>query len=101
MQYSWEGIERGSNHNTKILQKYSPLKDDFVILNKQLEDFRDVSINEVYLLTGYLSVAIESRYRDSWNGIATNYLVEQTPMETLWAVRNPFNKVKSDILLRN
>ena len=56
---------RGSNHNTDTLKKYPPFKDDSVILYKQLEDFRDASINEVYLLTGYLSKAIESHYGDS------------------------------------
>ena len=78
-----------------------PLKDDFVILDKQLSDYESAGIDNVYLLTGYKGDAIEKRYGKKWNRLKLHYLREHEPMGTLWAVRNLFSNVDSDVLLRN
>ena len=78
-----------------------PLRDDFVILDKQLSDYESAGIDDVYILTGYKGDAIERRYGDRWNGLKIHYLREREPMGTLWAVRNLFSNLDSDVLLRN
>ena len=78
-----------------------PLRDDFVILDKQLYDFESAGLDEVYLMIGYKGDAIVKRYGTQWNGIKIHYLREKEPMGTLWALRNLFSKIESDVLLRN
>lgn len=78
-----------------------PLKDDFVILDKQLSDFESVGLDEVYLMIGYKGEEIERRYGDRWNGLKILYLREGEPKGTLWAIRNLFSNTDSDVLLRN
>ncbi len=78
-----------------------PLRDNYVILDHQLLDFKKADIREVYLLTGYKGELIESRYGNKWRGLKIQYLREQEPMGTLWALTNFFSKVDADILLRN
>ena len=78
-----------------------PLKDNFVILDKQLSDYESTRIDDVYLLTGYKGDAIERRYGNRWNRLKLHYLREREPMGTLWAVRNLFSNLDSDVLLRN
>ena len=78
-----------------------PLKDNFVILDKQLSDYESAGIDDVYLLTGYKGDAIERRYGNKWNRLKLHYLREREPMGTLWAVRNLFSNIDSDVLLRN
>ncbi|EQB66092.1 MAG: hypothetical protein AMDU3_IPLC00001G0258 [Thermoplasmatales archaeon I-plasma] len=78
-----------------------PLRDDFVILDKQLYDFESAGLNEVYMLIGYKGDTIVKRYGTQWNGIRIHYLREKEPMGTLWALRNLFSKIESDVLLRN
>ena len=45
-----------------------PLKDDYLILDKQLLDFKNAGIREAFLLTGYKGEKIERRYGASWKG---------------------------------
>lgn len=78
-----------------------PLRDGFVILDKQLYDFESAGLDEVYMLIGYKGDAIVKRYGTQWNGIRIHYLREKEPMGTLWALRNLFSKIESDVLLRN
>ena len=78
-----------------------PLKNDFVILDKQLSDFESVGLDEVYLMIGYKGEEIERRYGDRWNGLKILYLREGEPKGTLWAIRNLFSNTDSDVLLRN
>ena len=78
-----------------------PLRDDFVILDKQLYDFESAGLDEAYLMIGYKGEAIVKRYGTHWNGIKIHYLREKEPMGTLWALRNLFSKIESDVLLRN
>jgi NDP-sugar pyrophosphorylase family protein len=78
-----------------------PLKGNYLILDRQLEEFRNAGITEVYLLTGYRGEMIEERYHEQWKGVRINYLREREPMGTLWALRNLFSNIDSDVLLRN
>ena len=78
-----------------------PLRDDFVILDKQLYDFESAGLDEVYMLIGYKGDAIVKRYGTQWNGIRIHYLREKEPRGTLWAIRNLFSNIDSDVLLRN
>ena len=78
-----------------------PLRDNYVILDKQLSDYESAGLNEVYLMIGYRGEAIERRYGDSWHGLKIRYLREKEPMGTLWAIRNLFSNTNSDVLLRN
>jgi NDP-sugar pyrophosphorylase family protein len=78
-----------------------PLKGDYLILDRQLSDFKKAEVNEVYLLTGYKGDVIEKRYGEKWNGITIKYLREGQPMGTLWSVKNLYANVDSEILLRN
>jgi NDP-sugar pyrophosphorylase family protein len=87
--------------NPELPKVLLPLKDDFVILDKQLYDFESAGLDEVYLMIGYKGEAIVKRYGTQWNGIKIHYLREKEPMGTLWALSNLFSKVESDILLRN
>ena len=87
--------------NPEIPKVLLPLKQDYVILDKQLSDYESAGIDEVYLMIGYKGDAIEKRYGNKWGGLKIQYLKERKPMGTLWALTNFFSKVDSDILLRN
>jgi len=77
------------------------IKDGFTILDKQLLSFKTAGIENVFLLTGHLAEKIEQRYQDNWQGIHINYLKEDEPMGTLWAVKNALGKVDSDVIVSN
>ncbi len=78
-----------------------PLKDDYLILDRQLLDFKYAGINDVYLLSGYKGELIEKRYGQEWKGIRITHLREEQPMGTLWALRNLYSHTNSDVVLRN
>lgn len=78
-----------------------PLRDDYLILDRQLRDFRVAGIGKVYLLTGFKGEVIEKRYGKKWKEIEIEYLKEDVPMGTLWSVRNLFNHTQGDVVLRN
>jgi NDP-sugar pyrophosphorylase family protein len=77
------------------------LKEGFTILDKQLLDMRYAGVEEVYLLVGYLGDKIMERFGDSWDGMKINYLVEDKPMGTLWALNNALKRIDSDVVVRN
>jgi len=52
------------------------IKEDYTILNQQIISFKNVGIEKVVLLTGYLSEKIEGRYQKKWNGVRIEYSVE-------------------------
>ena len=78
-----------------------PLKDDYLVLDRQLLDFKCAGITEVYLLSGYKGELIERRYGQEWKGIRITHLREEQPMGTLWALRNLYSNLDSDIILKN
>ena len=57
-------------------------------------------MDEAHILTGFRGDDREN-VRERWNGISLRYLREEKPMGTLWSVRNLFNYVQEDIVLRN
>lgn len=77
------------------------IKRDVTILDIQLLDFKRTGIDEVYLLVGYKKELIENRYGETWNGLRIRYLEEETPMGTLWAIKNLYEHDSSDFIIRN
>lgn len=77
------------------------IKDGYTILDKQLIDFRNVGIDKVILLAGYLSEKIEERYGNKWKGINIGYSIEDKPLGTLNAIRMGLENIKDDIIIRN
>lgn len=63
------------------------IKEDYAILDKQLFDFKNADVNEVYLLAGFLHEKIEERYGDEYKGIKIHYVIEDEPLGTLNAIR--------------
>ena len=63
------------------------IKDDYTILDKQLFDFKNAGVNQVYLLTGFLSDKIQERFGDNYKGVKIKYVEEDKPLGTLNAIR--------------
>ena len=61
--------------------------EDYTILDKQIFDFKNAGVNEVYLLAGFLHEKIEERYGAEYKGIKINYVIEDEPLGTLNAIR--------------
>lgn len=78
------------------------IKDGQTIMDRQIYDFKNMGIKDVYILSGYLGEKIEERYGDSKDGMNFHYFREEKPMGTLYSIRNLFNNVwDQDIILRN
>ncbi|MCL4333080.1 MAG: nucleotidyltransferase family protein [Candidatus Thermoplasmatota archaeon] len=77
------------------------LRGNYVILDRQLREFKSSGVEEVYILSGYRGELLEERYGPSWEGVKITYLKEEKPMGTLWALRNLYNHVNADVILRN
>lgn len=78
------------------------IKKDYTILDKQLLQFKYVGVNRVVLLCGYLNEKIQERYGKSWNGVEVNYLIEDKPRGTLYAINNLLeNFTADDYIIRN
>lgn len=87
----------------KIPKPLVEIKDDYTILDKQLFDFKNAGINEVYLLAGFLHEKIEERYGEEYKGIKINYVIEDEPLGTLNAIRLGMESVgeNKQIVIRN
>jgi NDP-sugar pyrophosphorylase family protein len=79
------------------------IKDDYTILDKQLFDFKNASVDEVYLLTGFLHEKIKERYGDEYNGVKIHYVIEDEPLGTLNAIRLGMEAINGDkqCIIRN
>lgn len=77
------------------------IKDNYSILEKQLQDFKYAGINEVYILTGYLGDQIEEKFGKEFNQVKLTYLKEEKPLGTLWALRNALQQLDQDVVVRN
>jgi NDP-sugar pyrophosphorylase family protein len=64
------------------------IKEGYTILDRQLHMLKYAGLKEVYLLVGYLHDRIEERYGRMWKGLKLNYLVEERPMGTLYAINS-------------
>lgn len=78
------------------------IKKDYTILDKQVMQFKYAGINEVVFLCGYLNEKIKERFGDEWNGVKIEYLVEDSPRGTLYAINNLFKNFDADsYIVRN
>ena len=79
------------------------IKEDYAILDKQLFDFKNAGVQEVYLLAGFLHEKIEERYGDEYKGIKIHYVIEDEPLGTLNAIRLGMEALKEEkqVLIRN
>jgi NDP-sugar pyrophosphorylase family protein len=59
------------------------IKDDYTILDKQLFDFKNAGVNQVFLLTGFLSDKIRERFGEEYLGVKIEYVEEDKPLGTL------------------
>jgi len=72
------------------------IKDDYTILDKQLFDFKNSGVDQVFLLTGFLSDKIQERYGNDYMGVKIEYVEEDEPLGTLNAIKLGMNAVGPD-----
>ena len=79
------------------------ISDDYTILDKQLFDFKNAGVNDVYLLAGFLHEKIEERYGDEYKGVKIHYVIEDEPLGTLNAIRLGMEAIDGDkqCIIRN
>lgn len=80
----------------KIPKPLVEIKDNYTILDKQLFDFKNASIEDVYLSTGFLNEKIKERYGNEYKGINIHYIIEDEPLGTLNAIRIGMDAVAND-----
>ena len=87
----------------KIPKPLVEIKEDYAILDKQLFEFKNAGINEVYLLAGFLHEKIKERYGDEYKGVKINYVIESEPLGTLNAIRLGMEQIPEEkqIVIRN
>ena len=87
----------------KIPKPLVEIKENYSILDKQLFDFANVEIKDVYLLAGFMHEKIEERYGDFYNGMNIHYVIEDEPLGTLNAIRLGMNALDENkqIIIRN
>ena len=76
------------------------IKDNYTIMDRQLFDFKNIGITDVYILSGYLSEIIEDRYKN-YEEISIHYLREEKPMGTLYSLSNLMKHIDEDVIVRN
>ena len=72
------------------------IKDNYSILDKQLFDFKNAGVTDIYLLAGFLHEKIEERYGTEYNGMDIHYIIEDEPLGTLNAIRLGMEAIKDD-----
>ena len=79
------------------------INDNYTILDKQLFDFKNAGVDEVYLLTGFLNKKIEERYGNEYHGVKIHYVIEDEPLGTLNAIRLGMEAISGDkqCIIRN
>ena len=79
------------------------IKEDYTILDKQLLDFKNSGVDEVYLLAGFLHEKIEERYGNEYNGVKIHYVIEDEQLGTLNAIRLGMGAIEEDkhFIIRN
>ncbi len=76
------------------------IRENYTIMDRQLLDFKNSGIMDVYILSGYLSEKIEEYYRD-YRDLNIHILNEEKPMGTLYSLKNLIGHIDDDIVLRN
>lgn len=78
------------------------IKDNYTILDRQLLQFKHAGIDRAVLLCGHLHEKIKERFQSQWNGLKIDYLVEDRPRGTLFAINNLLKNFDSgDYIIRN
>ncbi len=78
------------------------IRENYTIMDRQIFDFANIGIRDLYILSGYRGEKIEERYGPEHMGIKFHYLREDRPLGTLFSMRNLLNeRSDEDILLRN
>ncbi|OQD58838.1 glycosyltransferase, family 4 [Methanobrevibacter arboriphilus JCM 13429 = DSM 1125] len=80
----------------KIPKPLVEIKDDYTILDKQLFDFKNAGVEDVYLLTGFLNEKIKERFGDEYKGVNIHYVIEDEPLGTLNAIRLGMDEITDD-----
>ncbi len=78
------------------------IKKDYTILDKQILQFKYAGVNTVVLLCGHLHEKIQDRFGEKWNGVEINYLIEDEPRGTLYAINSLLENFDFDnYIIRN
>jgi NDP-sugar pyrophosphorylase family protein len=77
------------------------IKENYTILDKQLNDLRYSEIKEVYLMVGHLYEKIMERFGNEWKNLKLKYLIEDKPMGTHFAIKNALENTNSDMVIMN
>ncbi len=78
------------------------IKQNYTILDRQIFDYRNAGIRDIYFLTGHLGEKIEQKYGKEKDGVRFHYLKEEKPLGTLYSLRGLIEASgDDDILLRN
>ena len=78
------------------------IKKDYTILDKQILQFKYAGVKKVVLLCGHLHEKIKERFGNNWNGLEIEYLIEDKPRGTLYAINNLFKNFETDnYIIRN
>lgn len=79
------------------------MKEGYTILDKQLFDFKNAGVDQVFLLTGFLSDKIQQRYGDKYKGVKVEYVEEKEPLGTLNAIKLGMDAIDSNkqCIIRN
>ena len=78
------------------------ISENYTILDRQIFDFQNMGVKEIYILSGYLGDKIEERYGEEKYGIRFHYLRESKPLGTLFSVKNLLSeRSDEDVVLRN
>ena len=77
------------------------IKEGYTILDNQLSCFLSAGIDNVVLLTGYLSEKIMDKYGSEYKGVKIDYIVEDEPLGTLNAIKMGLASVEDDVAIMN
>ncbi len=80
----------------KIPKPLVEIKEDYTILDKQLFDFKNAGVEDVYLLTGFLNEKIKERFGNEHKSVNIHYVIENEPLGTLNAIRLGMDEIKND-----
>ncbi len=78
------------------------IRENYTIMDRQIFDFINMGVKEIYILSGYLGEKIEERYGQNHQGIQFHYLREEKPLGTLFSLKSLISeRSDEDIVLRN
>lgn len=78
------------------------IRENYTIMDRQIFDFQNMGVKEIYILSGYLGNKIEERYGEEKYGIKFHYLREAKPLGTLFSIKNLLSeRSDEDVILRN